>query len=94
MDGVRETSPTEEIDKRAGTVEIQRVELIWQEMNRRLWTLEKLAEVADLSRSTLDNWPAKGTVRAHRRTVEKIAGAFERHPVRPMVAEWLSPGDA
>lgn len=70
------------------------MELIWDEMDRRLWTIEKLAEMAGLSRSTLDGWPRKGAVRAHRRTLEKIDAAFERHPVRPRVAAWLSPGDA
>ena len=94
VDGVRDASPTGEIDKRAGTVEVPRVELIWAQMDQRLWTIEKLAEMAELSRSTLNGWPRRGAVRAHRRTLDKIAAAFERHPVRPMVVEWLSPGDA
>lgn len=93
MTGILDASPTEELDRRAGTVEIQRVELIWEEMDQRLWTRGKLAEIAGLSRSTLDGWPDKGPQRAHRRTVEKIAGAFERHPVSPRVGRWLTPED-
>lgn len=70
------------------------MELIWEQMNQRLWTIEKLAKMAGLSRSTLDGWPRKGAHRVHRRTLDKIAAAFRRHPVDEMVAGWLSPGDA
>ena len=66
-----------------------RIEVIWRERDRRLWSSDRLATEAGLSRSTLDQWPATGIVRMHRRTAAKIVEAFERTPVGELVDEML-----
>ena len=71
-----------------------RAEVVWEEVDRRLWSIAVLAEKTGLHRSTLDRLPRSGAWRVHRHTADAIARAFELNPVRPMVDRMLTGGQA
>lgn len=80
-------SQNEESAPRERVIEV-RGEVIERERLRRLWSIDKLAEVSGVGRRTLNGIPTTGPVTLQLATVEKLIRAFSEHPA-PELADQL-----